>query len=440
MIELLLTLTISAFLISITAGVLISTVETNNRAQHHIQLRQEANVIMTQLRNHHQEGKYFTCFEDYLGNDELTFETITLTQDSEIQCDLNTHIDPEKDLHVSFTLADFEQEYELNTTIESRDRMGETKVDMPPPEQPPEEDFFTYLKSNNVFVYGSHLGISGSSVVNENTVGTIVIHNLNETDLSFNGNNRINVENIFINKEGQRVIFSSSTKMGNRNTTDTVSIRGDVELNNGGAEISAETVAIDGNVEFGSSAQITANQVIISGDVVFKNWAATIVADDIQIGGNITYRQPGNVEGSLAPFREELLPEHPETSQPPLREDSWYEENEYSTIEPHETVRLEDGDKIFGNSITVETWHPDRENVVIVSKEDIHIENFGGSKLTGVLLAPNGEVTFDGNGFEGVVIARDGFHTFGNPSLTFKNIDNYFSGVHEFPFEVNGNE
>src|SRR5690606_12988369 len=263
----------------------------------------------------------------------------------------------------------------------------------------------------------------------------IFISNLNQGNLLFTGNNEVSVSNIYINKKGQEIIFRSSTKLGAKNTTDIVRIEGNVQLNNGGSRIYAKTVYIDGNVTFGSSAIIDARKVIITGDVTFKNWDAYILADEVYVGGKVVERQV-NIVGVRKKW-DELdngnIPKSLHLSSPSFHEDSWYMENGY---EVRTNGDLSDGSKIYSHSnFTAKDWHPDTSNVIIVSKGDIDIRNFGSSKLTGILFAPQGKVTFNGGGFRGVVIARDGFFTGSNPSITFTNVSEFINNPEHAPFK-----
>jgi hypothetical protein len=74
---------------------------------------------------------------------------------------------------------------------------------------------------------------------------------------------------------------------------------------------------------------------------------------------------------------------------------------------------------------------------VIVSKGDITLTEAGGRRLTGVLYAPYGKVTFKGKSFEGTVIAKDGFFvTSGGTNVTFKNIEEFFENNEDIPISA----
>src|SRR5690606_22325214 len=118
-------------------------------------------------------------------------------------------------------------------------------------------------------VYGTDLGIFGSTPVrtDNNGNGTVVINNLNHSNLVFGGNNVLTVNKIYIDKKGNDVVFNSSTSLGDLNKTELVRIDGNVQLNNGAAKIYGDTIYIDGNVNFNDSADINGKKVIINGNV-----------------------------------------------------------------------------------------------------------------------------------------------------------------------------
>ena len=57
LIEVLATLTITAIIGSVVYGVLFQTIHARDKTQSHIDLRQEANIVMTQLRTMHEKGE-----------------------------------------------------------------------------------------------------------------------------------------------------------------------------------------------------------------------------------------------------------------------------------------------------------------------------------------------------------------------------------------------
>jgi prepilin-type N-terminal cleavage/methylation domain-containing protein len=305
------------------------------------------------------------------------------------------------------------------------------------------QSFAEYLQHENVFVYGTNLGLnylanSGGSNKLRNDLdsnGTVVITNQNNANLVFRANHEIDMKKIFIDKSGKKVIFEdkASTKLGIAGVTELINIKGDVEINNGAAEIKGKDIYIDGNVIFNNSAKITGENVYITGNVDFKNWSAQIIANNIYIGGGIIWIQSGNIVGNLINPASIVVPPQPNLTIPSLKQDSWYEQNGYVS-----GGALQSNKKIFSQGNYYFSSHLVYTNVIIVSKGDIHLD--GNIGVTGVLFAPYGSVTFNGSTddrpFEGVILARDGFYTTnGNSRIMFRNINNYIQNITEYPFE-----
>lgn len=77
---------------------------------------------------------------------------------------------------------------------------------------------------------------------------------------------------------------------------------------------------------------------------------------------------------------------------------------------------------------------PPRDIIVVAHNGDISVGG-GGTTVTGVFFAPKGKVTFNGDHFEGLVIARDGFHIdSGGTEVFFMPISHYISDPADYPF------
>ena len=445
LLELLATLAISTLIIGLTFSVLFSSKKFNDKTNAYVDLRQEANILMTNIRKQYQNNS-IVCYDQLPTNNKLTMDIqINKVQLSEDSCEplTDSHY-----VHVELKLTNKKHHYSFNmdTLIEKDERkdfivkIPDPPVDPPTNPDPPikEETFYDYLKNNNIFVYGTDLGIFGSTPVrtDNNGNGTVVINNLNHSNLVFGGNNVLTVNKIYIDKKGNDVVFNSSTSLGDLNKTELVRIDGNVQLNNGAAKIYGDTIYIDGNVNFNDSADINGKKVIINGNVTFKNWSAKLKATEIYIAGKVTTTQPGNIEGHLKNFEqlgEKDIPEKINILPPTFREESWYRANGY---EVRSTGHLSNGSRIFSkDSFKLDDYQSNRSNVIIISKGDITLNNFGSSELTGILFAPNGKVTFKGGAFKGIVIARDGFYTGSNPSITFSNVVEFIGNPELAPFK-----
>ncbi|WP_262174254.1 prepilin-type N-terminal cleavage/methylation domain-containing protein [Saccharococcus sp. Marseille-Q5394] len=433
LVEILVSLVIASFVIGLVTSVLISTVKFNDNTQTRITLRQESNRIITGIRASHRKDES-VCYDQLAANSGIE---ITLQLNNKVlkngDCLAVIHTN---DLPVKFTLsAGTKNSFTIDTVLEGKEG---TDLSFTIPKK--DASFIDNLLLDNVFIYGSHLFISGSSPLKSatNGTGTVVINNLNKKDLEFGGDNKINVQNIYIDKKGNLVKFTSSTKLGLKNSTKIVHITGDVQLNNGGARIDGDTIYIDGNVTFGDSAVIEGKKVIINGNVTFKNWSAKIKANEIYIAGTtkLDSANSPNIDGTVKNFsqlKEGDIPKSPSFTPPTLHKDDWYPQNGY-TVKSNGTISS--GNRIFspGNFIAND-WHSSTSNVIIISKGNIEINNFGGSELSGILFAPNGKVTFKGGAFKGVIISRDGFITEQNPDIIFINASQFIKDKDPIPFK-----
>jgi prepilin-type N-terminal cleavage/methylation domain-containing protein len=291
---------------------------------------------------------------------------------------------------------------------------------------PAASDFDNYVLNQNVFVYGNDLTFSGNKVDGPNA--TMVIKgNLTATD--FNGGSYINVSNIYIdgNFQFQGNGLGSSTNPGY------IYVDGDLDLWNGGTYGVYGDVYVAGNLRL-KDAHIHGDIYVgcnnVGGNVELGCTPALDSGSNIYYTGTLT--KPNNYDttitskcikkSTVASF---VMPAYPI---PSLKSDAWYAEQKYVS-----GGSLVSGIKIFTNSYSFSN-SATYINVVIVSKGDINLSG-GNLKLTGVLFAPNGKVTFDGSSFEGVVIAKNGFLvTSGGSTVTFKNISNYIPNISNYPF------
>jgi hypothetical protein len=117
----------------------------------------------------------------------------------------------------------------------------------------------------------------------------------------------------------------------------------------------------------------------------------------------------------------------PNTTIPPLKDFSWYTNNGYAT-----SGALTDNIKIFANYSYASNGSA--SNVVIVSTKGITIGS-GNDTISGVIYAPNGQVSFGGGSFTGYVIAKDGFFvTRGGSIVTLNPISTYIPNTADYPF------
>lgn len=126
LIELLVTLTILTMITGVTFGVLTTAIKYNEKTQSHVNLRQEANILVTTMRQQHQGDQAYTvCYDEDYYESRIEFAEITLMQSGEgVNC---SSTDPLVDLVVNFTLKDIQNNhvFAVDTVIEGR-RLSET--------------------------------------------------------------------------------------------------------------------------------------------------------------------------------------------------------------------------------------------------------------------------------------------------------------------------
>ncbi|WP_027964165.1 type II secretion system protein [Halalkalibacillus halophilus] len=472
LVEVLATLVIISLITTLAFHVLANALQYSEQTDSHVKLRQEANLIITQMRQKHQAETedYSISFNQFTHEDRYDVISLSLNT-NQVSSSENVTIDGSESLGVGFTLENsFGNEYSINTTIEPRKEVEtESSLSVSLPEFG--QDFYSYLRDENVFVYGSNLSVGGSvPVSSESKNGQVVINNRNQSDISFDGSSSVSVHTIYIDKSGNSVNLSGSASLGEQGKTELISIKGKTNIY-GGANLNSEDLFLDGDVDFrsgtihadtvlingnlnmsGGGATINANQLYINGSLTLPQ--GTINAEDTYVDGDLTIGWGGNnniedlylngelnnetnrevsIEGDFSSSTFPSLPNHPDQSMPGLRAAEWYEENGYennSTLQSDNLVYSE------GN-VNIHAQNNNPENFVIVSGGDVTI-NSNWSQFDGVIFAPNGRVTFTGESFTGVVIARDGFDVSnGGSSISFKNIDQYFDSNSELPFDVN---
>ncbi|MDQ0269995.1 hypothetical protein [Cytobacillus purgationiresistens] len=370
-------------------------------------------------------------------------------------------------------------QYSIDTIIEkaTSENLGEPGPEEPEPEEPgdpglPEtcdENYYKCLLEEDFFVYGSKFVFNGSQV--NGAKATMLI----KGDLSgsqINGGALNNVSNIYI--DGNVTMDGGSAGLGSISSSGMLCINGNLSLVSGGRNIYGE-VFVNGNAilkdaTFHQQLSILKNGELIGG--TFK--------DDVYIGNNLsikdaqihknmdihqnakidwtpsisdvslinymgTLSHPRNMSSNiLSKFQKvAALPavkgcKIPSFTMPSVKSNTWYAEKSYNqTVKPNNM-------KLFGKNITITPYKDANhkyissfENAIIVATGDINIgDDRWIEKMTGVLFAPNGKVTFNGALFEGLVIAKDGFYvTSGGTTVNFRNISHFIKAEKDFPLQ-----
>ncbi|MFA7562564.1 MAG: type IV pilin N-terminal domain-containing protein [Methanoculleus sp.] len=300
------------------------------------------------------------------------------------------------------------------------------------PEEPevpvePEVPFIDFVINENVFVYGSALKYNGDAIAGQGAT-IIITGNLNST--TFNEGASIAVSRIYI--DGDVTLGKGSASLGSETDPGYIYINGDLTLNTGYRDIHGN-VYVNGNCDL-EGANIH-NNVYVNGDLTLRRSDTYLVGDaHIYYTGTLTPLNNVNPDTLAKCIPWEEVPGFimPDLKIPSVKSPTWYKEKDY-ILDP--IAPLTSNMKIFAPSYTSDGWKPEATNIIIIAYDtDISITG-GGLEITGVLFAPKGSVTFSGNSFEGVVIARDGFYvTSGGTDVTFKNIQEYISDPEDYPF------
>ncbi|MDV2482696.1 type IV pilin [Methanoculleus sp. Wushi-C6] len=287
------------------------------------------------------------------------------------------------------------------------------------------ESFIDFVIDENVFVYGNVLRFSGDSVYGPGAT-VIITGGLDTADTNLGAS--IAVSDIYF--DGDVALNHGSAGLGSTEEPGSIYVNGNLELWSGAREIYGD-VYVNGNFRL-KDARIHGN-VYVDGDLTL-GWTPWI-ADDARIyyTGGITTPDYYNA-GILAKcIHRATVPgfKMPDKDLPAVKSADWYAARGYVS-----GGALTSNMKVFADSYTSTSWRPTATNVVIIARTgDITITGMGGSGVTGVFFAPNGKVTFNGEFFEGVVIARDGFFvTSGGTDVTFRNIEEYISNPNDYPF------
>jgi len=289
-----------------------------------------------------------------------------------------------------------------------------------------EMPFVNYVIEKDVFVYGSQLSFSGTSVSGPDAT-VIITKPLTTGDL--NGGTSIAVHTIYVN--GDVTLDGGSAGLGSPGNPGNIYVNGNMNLLNGVRDIYGN-VYVAGNFNL-KDARIHGN-VYVNGDVTL-GYTPTLDADShIYYTGTLRYPDYySHMDIVDKCIHQATVPAvtMPDLALPATKTADWYATRGYVSSGP-----LASNLKIYADSYSSTTWMPSVTNVVIIARNgDITLTGLGGSSVSGVLYAPNGRITFGGASFTGVVIARDGFSvTSGGTLVTFTNLEDYFSSPADYPF------
>ncbi|GAA0179240.1 hypothetical protein SH2C18_21450 [Clostridium sediminicola] len=276
--------------------------------------------------------------------------------------------------------------------------------------------------SNNTFLIDDNYKLYG----NQQFFGNLYING----NFNISGSSKSNGE-VFI--DGNLKLSGSTILNGNAH------VKGNVELS-GSSQINGETY-IDGNLKLSGTAKVKGNTQT-KGNIELNN--SSCIDGNVEHDGNIKKRGTSIIEGTISKNSGiKVEYEEPEI-EIALKSDSWYEQKGY--LEPNEVTvnNFVNGTKIFAKgNYRSPTWNDSTfingsKGIIIVSEGDIDLTNNYWKKITGVFIAPNGKVQYNGPSLEGVVISEDGFYvTSGSTLVKLNDISDYFASNADFPIKKN---
>ncbi|WP_047981589.1 prepilin-type N-terminal cleavage/methylation domain-containing protein [Ornithinibacillus contaminans] len=429
LIELLGVLAIVTIVFGIAYHVLFSVIQYNEKSQAAISLKQEANSVISDIKHTHQgDSPYRICYGDLLWNENLQMQLSLNTTiiNNTNQC--VEQIDPKQDLAVQLTLYDSDNNsIAIETTIE-----GKTDETLVLKRKNGRQNFYDYLLQENVFVHGSQFVFEGSRVNGPNA-SIVIKGDWNGSQL--NGGALTNTSNLYID--------------------------GDVFFDGGsaglGSSISPGNIVVNGNATFWSGRRAIYGNMFVNGDLRLKD---AEIHGNVYVNGNVELGWTPSLSGESSIFyignlshpanysnqilkkviRQESVAQErfPTNEIPDLKADEWFDANGYT-----EKISGNQAGKIIGDNVQLDSYN-DAANgqyvdsftdFIIVSKGDIQIGTKSRvRKFSGVVIAPNGKVTFNGETFEGIVIARDGFFVrSGGTQVDFQQLGDYFRNAEDFP-------
>lgn len=425
LIELLATIVISSLLIGVFYGVFNSSFIFDQKVQSNINLKQEANLIISKLKQLHQGGIYNLCYDSLITNNNIHFNSINLDNNG-TEINLNNkcqNINPAYPLNVQFTLADNQNNtFDVDTVIEPKLTVApNVDIGINVPSQQP--SFYSIL--NNIFIYGNQFAFAGSQVNGSNA--TMVVNgNLSNSNNNINGGAALNVSNIYVN--GSAYFNNGSASLGSSTVPGDIYVNGNLSLLGGTRDVYGD-VYVNGNFSL-KDAHIHGN-VYVNGNVSL-DWTPTLDANTkIYYTGSLTAPNSYSTSILAKMIKQTSVPSitMPIYTIPPLKSDTWYTQNGYVI----DDGTLGNNEKIYSKTNFNFTGHG--SNIIIASQGDININDNWSGGVSGVLYAPNGTVTFNGDSFTGIVIAKNGFLvTSGGTNVTFTNISTYIPNSNNYPF------
>lgn len=275
-----------------------------------------------------------------------------------------------------------------------------------------------------ISIYGPKFTFTGS-VINgeENTIvsGGLMTHDLNE-------GTKMDVTNLYFG--GPVTMDGGSASLGNKS--------------------SSGSIYIDGNLHLTSGTRNIYGDVHVNGDATLKD---AMLFGDIYVNGNLKFIENGPTPhkkifytGTIdAPsyyydensfYQQKILSKCIKVDSVPsftipsfdikLKDSSWYIQNGYIVRNSVTEDVIPDNAKFLVGDYYSSHYTSPNGNIVIISKKDIDIS--GWRNITGVLIAPNGEVKLNIGSFTGVIISKEGLTaTGGGWDINLRRLSDFFT-------------
>lgn len=392
LVELLATLAIMTMVIGLVWTMVFQVSTQSETTADHTQLRQEASIIISELKQKHQAEAGIICYEDGElrdGESPLHESSFTVTDvridnaamalEAEGTC-FEAPLDRAEAVDISFTLRADDSEQHLTYDVDTALSPDSTADEIAPPDNLPAQNgngsdsLADSVREDDLFTAANRLELNGSSVLTGRE-GTVVIQEeYNGTDASIT---MVEAAEIYIDAPE---IEMQNHAIGNEDgPMSELYINGDISVSGG----SADRPRLLGNLLLDGTLNVVDHLIpeeMVTGTITETN--------------EITF--PVNDTGSF-------------------RSDSWYEDNGYTD------EAISDGNnRYFGGSISV-SGGEEYENIHAVSTGDIELA--GNVNADGILYAPDGTVEIAGSSaFAGIIIA-DEIKVSGNAAVTYKAPD-----------------
>jgi len=280
---------------------------------------------------------------------------------------------------------------------------------------------------DNIFLWAQQMSARGAGTV-EGPGGVVIISgDINASEVR--GGMDIQVTTIFI--DGDALLNAAGTA-----SLGSTAVPGDIYIS-GNLELLGATPTLYGDVHVGGDLIIGSGEIhgniYVHGNVDVRDTAFTLIGDSrIYYAGTLI--PADTLPDLIIPVAPDELPPllMPDAFTPELRDPrpDWYTDRGYDTgVTP-----LTDDARVYAAGDYSATVNETVMNVVIVSEGHIEITMNGNATFVGVLIAPNGSVTFNGKQFEGMVIAGEGLYVeSGSPDVTFRDITEFFDHPDDYP-------